>query len=121
MTNPAIIGIVLSIALILFLGGLFFNKTAYYISIFGALIMVIFGIYMLGSPIEIQTGSSVFFNSTTNMDMITYTYETIDTNISYLVSFVICLLGLAGVLVGYNRIQDSNEKEKNKHIKSFDD
>lgn len=113
--------ILIGIGFSLFLGGFFLNKNAYFLTFFGALIIMVLGIYILGDAIEIRTGSTITYNSTTNIDKVSYNYERLDYNINQLIGMTLVLLGLAGSLVGYNKYNTEKNNKKKDYQDSFDD
>lgn len=102
MTNIVTTTVIITIALALFLVGLYLGKKALYISTAGAIMFMILGISLFPNPIEYQSGAIVSENST--HIVIENTYTNTEPTLNYLIALVLTILGFGGVITSLNMI-----------------
>lgn len=85
-------------SLVLFFIGIFIGKKGYWLSLSGAMIMMIVGILLFNSPILFKNGANVTSIDATT-DQIIYTYQTQDSTLNLVLAWVFMLTGIFGILI----------------------
>jgi len=94
--------------------GLIFQKKGFLLSLAGGIIFIIAGITMLGSPIQFISGSQILINGTTITT--DYVYESQNTNITNILSWVIMIIGFAtttmsAVRLWHNKLENVEDHD----------
>jgi hypothetical protein len=104
----------LIISLGLFILGIFLKGKGIYLSLSGAVILLIFGISLFGNPIQYKTGEITLDDNNSTKHTTTYTYTEQDSMINNVFSWVFLLLGLLGILTSsiliYNQKYDKYDE-----------
>ena len=86
-----------TISIFLFLAGFYFDKKALYVSIGGALLMLVIGITLDNSPLETNTGAVA--TTTSNITTTVDTYTPINETQNSILALIMVVVGLAGVYI----------------------
>ena len=110
----------LIIAGILILSGFYFKKKALFLSLSGSIILIITGIVFYSEGVSIINGATE--TVVNNVTTILKNRTTIQDNTTYISSFVILVLGFAGVIgsaIGF--YDDKNKKAITENDKGYDE